>query len=77
VLLRYAASVVMSFTYGKTTPTVYCPFGRAIRPGAYLVDTYLILRFVPGYLNQLKVWHQEEYALFTQREDRWFVILLL
>lgn len=79
--LRYAASVVMSFTYGKTTPTSYTDpeivtvnkcigrFGRAIRPGAYLVDTYPILRFVPGYLNQLKVWHQEEHALFKGQLD--------
>jgi hypothetical protein len=81
VLLSYAASVVMSFTYGKTTPTSYTDpeivtvnkcigrFGRAIRPGAYLVDTYPILRFVPGYLNQLKVWHQEEHALFKGQLD--------
>lgn len=79
--LRYAASVVMSFTYGKTTPTSYTDpeivtvnkcigrFGRAVRPGAYLVDTYPILRFVPGYLSQLKVWHQEELALFKGQLD--------
>ncbi|KAG1807981.1 cytochrome P450 [Suillus subaureus] len=75
--MRYAASVVMSFTYGKTTPTSYTDpevvavnkslarFGRAVRPGAYLVDTYPILRFVPGYLSELKAWHQDELALFN------------
>ncbi|KAG1810570.1 cytochrome P450 [Suillus subaureus] len=79
--MRYAASVVMSFTYGKTTPTSYTDpeivavnkslarFGQAIRPGAYLVDTYPILRFVPGYLSQLKAWHQEELALFNGQLD--------
>ncbi|KAG1764170.1 cytochrome P450 [Suillus placidus] len=79
--MRYAASVVMSFTYGKTTPTSYTDpevvavkkslarFGRAMMPGAYLVDTYSILRFVPGYLSQLKAWHQEELALFNGQLD--------
>lgn len=79
--MRYAASVVMSFTYGKTTPTSYTDpevvsvgqslarFGKAMRPGAYLVDTYPILRFIPGYLSQLKAWHQEELALFDGQLD--------
>ncbi|KAG0697790.1 cytochrome P450 [Suillus ampliporus] len=78
---RYAASVVMSITYGKTTPTAYTDpevvsvnrclarFGRVVKPGAYLVDTYPILRFVPGYLSQLKAWHQEELALFNGQLD--------
>ncbi|KAK0201334.1 cytochrome P450 [Desarmillaria ectypa] len=35
----------------------------AIRPGAYLVDTFPILRWVPGYLAELKRWHQESLAL--------------
>jgi hypothetical protein len=71
----------MSFVYGKTTPTSYkdpeivtvnkclARFGRAMMPGAYLVDTYPILRFVPGYLRQLKIWHQEEHALFDGQLD--------
>jgi hypothetical protein len=81
VHFSYAASVVMTFTYGKTTPTSYTDpevvainktisrFGRAMKPGAYLVDTYPILRFVPGYLSQLKVWHKEELALFNGQLD--------
>ncbi|KAG2029545.1 cytochrome P450 [Suillus americanus] len=44
-------------------------FGRAMKPGAYLVDTYPILRFVPGYLSQLKAWHQDELALFNGQLD--------
>ncbi|KAG0696780.1 cytochrome P450 [Suillus ampliporus] len=79
--LRYAASVVMSFTYGKTTPTAYTDpevvsinkclerFIRVVKPGTYLVDTYPILRFVPGYLSRLKAWHQEELALFNGQLD--------
>jgi hypothetical protein len=81
VHFSYAASVVMTFTYGKTTPTSYTDpevvavnksiarFGRAMKPGAYLVDMYPILRFVPGYLSQLKVWHKEELALFNGQLD--------
>ncbi|OAX38481.1 cytochrome P450 [Rhizopogon vinicolor AM-OR11-026] len=72
----FIASVVMSITYGKTTPSTYTDpeviainrnltrFGQIIKPGAYLVDTFPILRFVPGYLSQLKAWHREELALF-------------
>ncbi|KAG1836813.1 cytochrome P450 [Suillus subalutaceus] len=44
-------------------------FGQAMKPGAYLVDAYPILRFIPGYLNQLKAWHQEELALFNGQLD--------
>jgi hypothetical protein len=77
----YAASVVMSISYGKTTPTAYTDpevvaviatiarFGRVAQPGAYLVDTFPILRFVPGYLNQLKEWHKEELQLFGAQLD--------
>lgn len=66
----------MSITYGKTTPTAYSDpevvavnrclarFGQAIRPGAYLVDTFPILKYVPGYLTQLRKWHKEELELF-------------
>ncbi|KAG2131612.1 cytochrome P450 [Suillus bovinus] len=79
--MRYSASVVMSITYGKTTPTSYTDpevvavirslarFGQAMKPGAYLVDTYPILRFVPGYLSELKAWHQEELTLFNGQLD--------
>ncbi|KAH0838698.1 cytochrome P450 [Lanmaoa asiatica] len=78
---RYAASVVMEITYGKVTPTSYSDpeviavnryltrFGKAVRPGAYLVDTYPILQYVPGYLTNLKKWHQEELALFQGQLD--------
>ncbi|KAF8139802.1 cytochrome P450 [Boletus edulis] len=73
---RYAASVVMGMTYGKVTPTSYSDpeviavnrclkrVGHAMLPGAYLVDTYPILQYVPGYLTQLKKWHEEELELF-------------
>jgi hypothetical protein len=71
----------MGITYGKVTPTSYSDpeviavnrclkrFGQAVLPGAYLVDTYPILQYVPGYLTQLKEWHREELALFEGQLD--------
>lgn len=66
----------MSTTYGKTTPTAYSDpevkgidritshFGMAMRPGAYLVDTYPFLKHIPGYLRHLYKFHEEELAFF-------------
>ncbi|KAG1794705.1 cytochrome P450 [Suillus variegatus] len=48
---------------------VLARFGQAMKPGAYLVDAYPILRFVPGYLSQLKAWHKEELALYNEQLD--------
>lgn len=71
----------MEITYGKVTPTSYSDpevvavnrclmrFGEAIIPGAYLVDTYPILQYLPRYLTNLKKWHQEELALFQGQLD--------
>ncbi|KAK0184452.1 cytochrome P450 [Armillaria mellea] len=76
---RYSASVIMTLTYGKTTPTSYtdpevqqvnnCLFrlGAAVRPGTYLVDIFPILAYLPGYLSNLKRQHQEELALFREQ----------
>ena len=68
---RYAASVILAITYGKITPTAYTDpevisikhcFDRVVRacPGAYLVDAYPILKYVPYCLNALRQWHREE-----------------
>ncbi|KAG2753557.1 hypothetical protein P692DRAFT_20829083 [Suillus brevipes Sb2] len=46
-----------------------CFLGMQLPWSSYLVDTYPILRFVPGYLNQLKVWRQEKHALFKGQLD--------
>ncbi|KAG1829926.1 cytochrome P450 [Suillus variegatus] len=79
--MRYSASVIMSFTYGKITPTSYTDpevlsikrfstrIGQAMKLGAYLVDAYPILRFVPGYLSELKAWHKEELAFYDGQLD--------
>ncbi|KAF9821612.1 hypothetical protein IEO21_00458 [Rhodonia placenta] len=78
---RYAASVVMYIGYGKTTPTSYSDpevqevnkcLGRlseVIKPGAYLVDTYPILKHIPGYASHLWRYGREELALYTRQAN--------
>lgn len=78
-MVRYAASVIISLTYGKITPTSYSDpevqeinrylarLGTALRPGAYLVDSFPILRYLPGYLSKLKRYHREELSLFMRQ----------
>ena len=75
---RYAASLVISTTYGKTTPTTYSDpevkgivrvarhFSTALRPGAYLIDTYPFLKCIPGYLSHLYKHHEEELVFFHE-----------
>ncbi|KAJ3015441.1 hypothetical protein NUW54_g1049 [Trametes sanguinea] len=76
---RYAASVIMSLTYGKMTPTSYSDpevkqinllverLGSAMRPGAHLVDSYPFLKYIPGFTSELKKWHKEELELFSSQ----------
>lgn len=73
---RYAASVIMSITYGKQTPTSYTDpeviairqcitrMGKTTVPGACLVDSFPILRYFPGYTSELRRWREEERGLF-------------
>ncbi|KAI0754867.1 cytochrome P450 [Daedaleopsis nitida] len=77
----YAASVIMSVTYGKTTPTSYSDpevleinksaarIGDALRPGRYLVDSYPFLKHFPWFTSELKRFHEEELALFSGQLD--------
>ncbi|KAI5474721.1 hypothetical protein MNV49_002546 [Pseudohyphozyma bogoriensis] len=77
---KYAASVVMSINYGKTTPTAYTDtdvvevnecgsrLGAALRPGHYAVDTYHFLSYLPGkWKKEGKEWHDIELALFKRQ----------
>ncbi|KAJ7587116.1 cytochrome P450 [Mycena floridula] len=76
---RYAASVIMTLAYGKTTSTLYSDpevrqineytrrLGVAARPGSYLVDAFPLLRYVPFYLSTLRSYHREELALFRSQ----------
>ncbi|KAG6381787.1 cytochrome P450 [Boletus reticuloceps] len=79
---RYATSVILRVTYGKTSPTsnddpemvrirqVLANFETALRPEAYLVDRIPWLKYVPGYGRQLKEFHRYELALFRDQLNR-------
>ncbi|KAK7047097.1 hypothetical protein VNI00_006761 [Paramarasmius palmivorus] len=72
---RYAASVVMALAYGKIPKSYEDPevqavnrcltlLGLTMRPGAWKVDVFPFLKYIPGYLNELKAGHAEELGLF-------------
>ncbi|PBK70377.1 cytochrome P450 [Armillaria solidipes] len=72
---RYAAAVVMALAYGKVPPSYEDPevqsvnrcltrLGLTMRAGAWRVDIFPLLKFVPGYLKPLKDGHAEELGLF-------------
>ncbi|GLB36895.1 putative cytochrome p450 [Lyophyllum shimeji] len=74
---RYSASVVMALAYGKSPgkhddPDVVAVnrclvrLGVTLRPGVWKVDVYPFLRYIPGYLDELKEGHKEELALFKK-----------
>ncbi|KAG5640716.1 hypothetical protein DXG03_007437 [Asterophora parasitica] len=74
---RYSATVVMALAYGKAAgkhddPDVQAVnrclvrLGENLRPGLWQVDNYPILRYLPGYLDELKAGHREELALFKK-----------
>jgi hypothetical protein len=102
---KYAASVIMTVAYGKTTPTQYSDrkpintlpadpgalshttlelaaevqainkfghrLGHALRPGAYHVDSYPILKYFPGqWKRDGAQHHKEELALFAGQLDK-------
>ncbi|KAG1858610.1 cytochrome P450 [Suillus tomentosus] len=79
---RFAASVILRVTYGKSVPTantdpevvrihrVMEHFQVAMRPGAYLVDRVPLLRYWPGYGKQLVKWHHEELELYKHQLQR-------
>ncbi|KAG1720323.1 cytochrome P450 [Suillus lakei] len=80
---RYAASVILRVTYGKSAPTANTDpevvriqkimehFQVVMRPGAFLVDRVPLLRYWPGYGKQLAEWHREELELY--RHQLWRV----
>ncbi|KAG1731326.1 cytochrome P450 [Suillus paluster] len=79
---RFAHSVILRITYGKSTPTantdpevigmnlVLERFGLVMQPGAFLVDRIPILRYVPWYGRQLKTWFREEHELGLGQMER-------
>jgi hypothetical protein len=80
-LCSYAASVVLSITYGKQTATSYddpevqqvdkCLFklGKTISARPLLVESFPFFRYIPGYLGEYQAAHKEELSLFTQQVD--------
>lgn len=69
----------MSLAYGKTTPTSYSDpeilmvnkcLARVTRsqlPGRHLVDSYPILKYIPGLHRDLYQAHKEELNLFRSQ----------
>lgn len=78
---RFAASLIMTMTYGKTTPTHYgdpeveeinvhnTRLGKVVPAGLHIVDNYPMLRHVPFVVATLKRWHEEELAFFSKMVD--------
>lgn len=81
LLARYAASVILSITYGKTEPTYFTDpevitiaqhgarLGKIVQIGSHIVDKYPLLSYVPFITARLRRWHREEQALFTSQVD--------
>ncbi|KIJ14884.1 hypothetical protein PAXINDRAFT_134552 [Paxillus involutus ATCC 200175] len=79
---RYAASVVLRVTYGKSTLTSFddsefvrirqalAHFQIVMRPGAHLVDRIPLLKYIPGYGSRIKQWHEFELQLYREQLDR-------
>ncbi|KAF9221215.1 cytochrome P450 [Gyrodon lividus] len=79
---RYAASVILRVTYGKSSPTstndpeviriyqVLRNLQAAMRPGAHLVERVPLLKYIPGYGSRLKQWHEFELKLYREQLDR-------
>ena len=77
---RYAASVIMSMTYGKSTPTYYSDpdvqgvVKGGMRLGQLLsqpqtVDKYPLLRYIPWVTSTVRQWHRDELDLFQGQVD--------
>ncbi|KAK7019021.1 cytochrome P450 [Favolaschia claudopus] len=75
----YAASLILSLTYGIAAHTAsndpivrevndsQANLGAALVPGAWMVDSFPILRLIPNYLLELRRQHQMELNLFKSQ----------
>jgi hypothetical protein len=82
VPFRYAASVILRVTYGKSTPTSnddpevvrlqeeFKHIQAVVVPGTFLVDRIPFLRYVPGYGRVLREYHEFELSLFRDQLAR-------
>ncbi|KAF9235333.1 cytochrome P450 [Melanogaster broomeanus] len=76
---RFSASVILRVTYGKSTPTsnddpevirIHQNTKNMLpvaRPGAYLVDIFPILKYLPGYGRELRKYHEFELSLYRDQ----------
>lgn len=74
---RFSAAVTLALAYGKTAGGYDDPevvtinrclvrLGSSLSPGAWKVDFFPWLRYVPGYLRKLKEDHEEELKIFKR-----------
>ena len=75
---RYAASVIMTLTYGKRTPSNYSdPEVQAIVKNGFelgkllakthIVDVYPILKYIPYFTSDLRQGFKADYDLYTSQ----------
>lgn len=79
VASRYSASLILSLTYGKPSPSKRLDpdialvnqclhrMGQSLRPGAHLVEDLPWLKYIPFYGSKLREYHREELALFRKQ----------
>ncbi|KAI0345186.1 cytochrome P450 [Trametopsis cervina] len=75
---RYAASTIMTLTYGKTSPTYYSdPEVQAVVMNGlelgkllsktHIVDVYPILRYIPFFTSELRRGYKADHELYTSQ----------
>ncbi|KAI9573127.1 cytochrome P450 [Boletus coccyginus] len=79
---RYSASVILRITYGKSGLTSvndpdFVGVGQAIahfievmRPGAYLVDRFSWLKYIPGYGRRLRKYYESDLKFYKGQLKR-------
>src|SRR5882762_1005343 len=76
---RFAASIILSVTYGKPSPSNTSDpdvaqvrqnlknLSTTTRPGSHYVEMFPFLRHVPFYGRHIRRWHTEELGLFLKQ----------
>ncbi|KAF8553243.1 cytochrome P450 [Imleria badia] len=79
---RYSTSIILRITYGKSGPTstndpdfvgvkqAVAHFIEGMRPGAYLVDRFPWLKYVPGYGRRLRRYHESDLGFYRGQLNR-------
>lgn len=79
---RFSASVILRVTYGRPNPIsiddpefvwvtqVVQHFIEGMRPGAWLVDRFHWLKYVPGYGRRLREYHESDSKYYRDQLDR-------